>query len=821
MFLDLKFALRQLAKAPGFTAAAVLVLALGLGANTAIFSVVEAALLRPLPFPHPEQLVRLYEAFDEPDTRGNTLNFSDRSLQQWREHGGEIFSSLGAATGGSVTLGANDGRPARSFAAARVTADFFPTLGLSPAFGRTFTAGEDRPGGPRVVIVGDDFWRRELGGRADIVGQTVMLDGVPHTIVGVMPKDFRHPYRADMWLPLAAAFNPAGTRGHYLYAVARLRPGISRALADAAIRRMCAAINAAAPDPGNPRRAYVQPLHDGFVVDLRPKLLAIAGAALCTLLIAAANFSGLLLARTVAREGETAVRAALGAGRGRLAREWLAQALLLAVAGAAAGWLIASWLTPTLVALSPEGSDATGSAMREFDSAVRLDWTAFAFAAGAVALVGIGFGWLPAWRAARVDLRSALNRGGRSGMLDRGTRRLLGGLVVAEIGAATVLLIATATLTQYFHQLSNEPWGFATEHRLSFRTMLSDQLFPDGASRARTLDRAAEELRALPGVRSATVTVPHPLNAAYELISNNADGAPPPEPRGYVLSYLRAGEPGYFATVGQRLVRGRDFAATDRANTPPVCIVSESYARRFWPGQNPIGRRVKIGRLDGPRPWLTVVGVAAETKAIADPNDGEVAGTLYFSLPQILAISSALYEFTFVLDATVEPRSLESAVRTALGRADARLAAYDLQSLAELESQTRVTERFALVLVSLFGALGLVLSAIGLYGLLALQLARRTREFGVRSALGATAAQLAWLVTEQGARLLAFGFVAGAGAGWMAQRLAETRWPDVPPLGTLPFAVAAFVLTAAVAIACWFPARRAARVDPMVALRAE
>ena len=820
MLSDLRFALRSLAKSPGFTVAAVAVLALGIGANTAILSVVQAALLRPLPFPQPDRLVRIYEAFDDTDTRANTLNLSELTVRQWREHGGDIFADLAGATGSAVTLGHADGAPARTLPAACVTANFFSTLGLLPALGRPFTAEEDRPGGPRVVIISHDFWQRELGGRAEALGQTIILDNNPATVVGIMPEHFRHPYRAEVWVPLAVAFDPAASRRHYLYGVARLRPGITVSQADAAIRRLCASVKASAPDPLNPRRAYVRPLREGFITDLQPKLLAIAGAAFCALLIAAANFAGLLLARSIAREGELAIRAALGAGRGRLVRGLLAQALVLAALGTATGLLLAAWLTPALVALSPEGSDATGSAMREFDYAVRLDWPVFAFATGALLLAG-GFGLLPAWRGARTDLRTAMNSGSRSATLDRGTRRLLSALVVGEIAAAAVLRVGAVTLTQYFTRLVQEPWGFTIEPRLTFNTSLPDHLFATPEARLQVLNRTLAELRALPGVRSASITLPHPIYAARELFSNNPEGAPPPEPRGFNLAYFRATTPGYFATAGQALLHGRDFTDADRSDTDRVCIVNESFARRYWPGQDALGKRVKLGRLDGPRPWFKIVGVAADTKVIADPNDGEVNGTLCFPLAQVLALSSAYNEFIFVVETAGDPRAAESAVRGALARADSRLAAYEMNTLAEVAAESRVTERFALVLVSLFGVLGLVLAAIGLYGLLSLQVARRTREFGIRSALGSTAAALVQLVAAQGARLLALGFLAGTAAAWAVLRFIHARWPDLPAAGPLPFFAAAFVLGLATTLACWFPARRAAKVDPMTALRAE
>ncbi|HVT74400.1 MAG TPA: ABC transporter permease, partial [Lacunisphaera sp.] len=472
MFAALRQVVRQLAQSPGFTLAAVVILALGIGVNTAIFSVVEAALLRPLPFPQPDRLVRLYEAYDQPDTRANTQNLSEPTVQQWREHGTDIFTGLGAATGASLTLGSDTGEAPRYLPAARITANFFDVLGIAPVLGRNFTAAEDRPNGPPVVIIGHDLWQRQFGGRADILGQAIRLDGVPRTVVGVMPPRFRHPYRADAWIPLAVPFASRTYPGHYLYGVARLQPGVTLAAADAAVRRMCANISAASPNPGNPVRAYIRTLHEGFVADLEPKLLAIDGAALCALLVAAANFAGLMLSRSVEREGEAAIRAALGASPRRLVRESLLQSLTLAALGTAFGLLLATWMTPVLVALSPEGSDSTGSAMREFDYTVRLNLPVFGFAALALLLIGLGFGLLPAWRAARADLRSAMGNGSRSATLDRGTRRVLGGLVVAEIAAALVLLVGAGLLAGHFRALVNQPWGFATENRLTFNVSL-------------------------------------------------------------------------------------------------------------------------------------------------------------------------------------------------------------------------------------------------------------------------------------------------------------------------------------------------------------
>ena len=822
MTSDLRYAFRLLVKSPAFTAVAIITLALGIGANTAIFSVVQGTLLRPLPFPNADRLVRIYEAEDEQGARGSTLNLSEQTVRQWREHGRHIFEDIGAATGANVTIGALNAEAAQHVPAARASANFFSVLGLAPALGRTFTAEEDRPGGPSVVIVSHEFWQQRLGGRTDALGSTVPIDGVPHTVVGVMPKAFRHPYRASVWVPLAVAMTPgAPNSGHYLYGVGRMQPGLTVAKAEEAVRRMCAAIKQNDPDPNNAHGVYLPPLRDSFVMDLRPKILVIVAAALCALLIAAANFAGLLLTRVVEREGEFALRAALGASRRRLIRQQLMQAVLLAALGTIAGLLIASWVTPMLFAMSPEGTDATGSAMREFDYAVRIDWPVFLFAAGALLLVGFGFGLLPAARASRTDLRGAISSTSRGATLDRSTRRLLGSFVVIELAVAAALLMASITATQYFRKLLDEPWGFETDRRIAFNTMLSDRLFDSPAAKHRSIEATLAELRNLPGVENATVTAPSPMNAPRNLLSMNAEGVPAPEPRGFHLAFLRGAVPGYFKAMGQQLLHGREFDASDTEDSPPVCIVTESLVRRFWPGQNAVGKRIKWGRLDSPRPWMTIVGVVADTKAIVDPRDGDVVGMVARPMPQLLPLTQQIGEMTYVVQTKADAMPLESAIRATLARVDSRLAAYEVVSLEQAASQSRVTERFIFVLVSLFGGLGLILAAVGLYGLLSLQVARRQREFGIRSALGATARQLVQLVARQGATLLGIGFAIGAFATWGIVQLIQNQWAEMPAPNVIAWLAAGAVLSAAVGLASWLPARRASRVDPVIALRAE
>ena len=819
---DFRYAIRLLLKSPGFSLIAVATLALGIGANTAIFSVVESSLLRPLPFPHSERLVRIYEALDENGVRSASLNLSDRTVAHLREFGRDTFEDVAAGTGNAVVVGPNDGTTAQTVSAALITSNFFDVLGLSPSKGRNFSAKEGRDRAAPVAIISDDFWRGTLNSRPDVLGRTIVIDGIARTIIGVMPKSFRHPYRANLWLPLALdPDNPQTINNHYLYGVARLRPDVTPAKAEEAMRRMFSAINRHDPNPANARAAYVLPLRESFVMDLRPKILVIVGAALCALFIAAANFAGLLLARVIEREGEFALRAALGASRGRIVRQELGQALLLAVIGAAVGLLIASWTTPLLMMMSPEGSDATGSAMREFDYLPRINVSVYGFAVGVMLFVGLIFGLIPALRAARTDLRGAMSLTSRGLTHDRNTRRLLGSFVIIELAIAAALLTASATSTQYFRKLIEEPWGFETKDRLAFNVTLPDQFFPTAGTKQLALENSLTQLRALPGVESATVVSPSPMDASWTLMLFNPERAPAPEPRGVYTAYSRVPVPGYFHSIGQPLLQGRDFDRSDTAEAPLVCIVSQSIAKRFWPNEPPVGKRIRWGRMDGTRPWFTIVGVVADMKSIADPRDGEVLGMIARPMAQMLVHATApLDDITFVLD-TKSRAVNEPAIRAALARANANLAAYNFVSLEDATARSRTTERFIFVLVSSFGVLGLVLAAVGLYGLLALQVNHREREFGIRTALGATAQQIIRLVVRQGATLLGLGLVAGALATSGVFQLLRSQWAEMPTPNFVAWICAAAVLGLAVMIASWLPARRAARVDPIIALRAE
>jgi predicted permease len=436
-------------------------------------------------------------------------------------------------------------------------------------------------------------------------------------------------------------------------------------------------------------------------------------------------------------------------------------------------------------------------------------------------LVGVGFGLLPAARASRTDLRGAISTTSRSATLDRGSRRLLGSLVVIELAIAAALLTASITATQYFRKLVDEPWGFETRDRTGFSVTVPDQFFPTPAAKKNALEATLGQLRQLPGVESATVVSPSPMDASWNLMLFNAEGALAPEPSGVYSAYSRIPVPGYFQSIGQPLLQGRDFLESDGPDAPLVCIISQSIAHRFWPNESAVGKRIRWGRIDGNRPWFTIVGVVGDMKAIADPRDGEVLGMIARPLAQMLVYAtSPLDDITFVVHTSGRAIS-ESTIREALSRADGRLTSYNVIALADAAAQSRTTERFIFALVSAFGFLGLVLAAIGLYGLLCLQVARREREFGIRSALGATAAQIIKLVTKQGATLVGMGLLAGGVCTWGIVRLVQNQWSGMPAPDFTAWLTGGLVLTIAAAVACWLPARRASQVDPVIALRAE
>lgn len=813
LFEALRTAFRQVRRTPGFSATVVVIVALGIGANAAIFSVVRAVILRPIPMAEPDRLVRIRENFAS-GAEETQLNLAPITWQRWRESN-TVFTDIAVATGANFTL-TGEGEAAY-VPAAVVSHNFFPVLGVEPALGRNFLPEEDRPGGPRVALISHGFWQRFLAGAPDVIGRVITLDGEKRTVIGVMPRTFRHPYRAQVWVPIALDIDPARNAGHYLYAPARLKPGVSIAQAEDAMRRLCERIARDFPSPANARQAQIVPLQESFVRDSKPKMYAIMAAALFVLLIAGANIASLLLAKQVTRATETSVRAALGASRGALLHEFLAQSLVLAAIGSVLGVMLASMLTGPLYALSPMASDATGNAMREFDTSVRIDAPVLLVSTGLTLLVGLGFGLLPALRGSRNDLQLAIKGSSRGSTLDRGTRGALASLAVAEIAVAVVLLVGTSLMIRSFANLVALDWGFETKDRLAFTVSFSTQLRPEHDRRSAYIQQSLERLRALPGVVSATATTPDLIALGRNLAGVTPAGSTPPEPRGYFIVSHKMVAPGYFASLGIPIVKGRPIDETDRPDGRKVAVVSAGFAKYFWPGQDPIGKTIKRGRADDPRPPYVVIGVARDVHGTAEATDGELPGMWY--LPYAQNPGYLADDVTFVLHSSLASEALQRQVRRELAKVDPAIAPYDFNTLDRLIGDTRVEDRFGLIMIGLFGGLGLLLSAIGLYGLLSFQVAQRTREFGIRSALGAGVEDTVRLIFGQGGRLVALGLGLGLMSALALNRIIASQLHEVSGADPAAYVSAALVLTSAAALACALPARRASRVDPMVALR--
>ncbi len=811
--------LRSLTRTPAFALTVIAIIAIGVGANTAIFSVLRTVLLRPLPLHEPERLVRVYES-PAPTRDGVPTQFSvaPQTWLYWREHQ-TVFEDMARAQGVNLTMQL-DGADAQRFSATRISHNFFSVLGVKPILGRDVRPEEDRPGAERVVLIAEGLWQRAFGGRTDVLGRVVTLDGLPYTIIGVLPKNYRHPYRSEIWVPFASEINPAVAAPRNLYVPARLKPGVSFDQAWDSMRELCLRLEQERPSVENPKSAAIRPLREFMVVNVRGKLLAISTASGFLLLIVGTNIASLLLARHVERSGEVTLRSALGASRGRLVRDALVQCAVLALVGSALGVSVALASINPLYALSPLGGDITGGAMRDFATSVNIDPTILAFSIGLTLLLALGAGLLPALRSSRVDLNAVLKGAGRSGTLDRSTKRLLGGLVVAEVAVAVVLLVATGLMVRSFKNLSTESWGFATDNRLSFEVSFTNRLRPEHADRVAYVEQALERLRALPGVVSANATTPHIMYSSRSLaLVSPIGGAEPPQPRGSFLIHHRMVFPRFFEEENIRIVRGRAFTPDDRLGTQRVAIVSEALAQRFWPGQDPIGKELKRGRLDDPRPGYVVVGVASDIKIILATPDSDTFSNWYLPYAQNPGFTTD--NVTFVVHGAPGVESLVRQVRTELAKIDPALAVYNFNLLSTLCDDAQAQDRFALLLVSLFGAIGLLLSAIGLYGLLSLQVARRTRELGVRTALGARAADIVTMIMREGFTLVLVGLAVGFAAALALTRVMQSELHGVTATDPLSYLLAATVLALAAAIACYLPARRAARTDPATVLRSE
>lgn len=805
LWQDLHYGARILLKQPRFTLIAVLTLALGIGANTAIFSVVNAVLLRPLNFKDPQQLVWVWGVVPNfPQANHSPVEFLAFQSQQ------QSFTELAAYRTMSFTL-TGDAQP-EQVQGMIASANYFALLGVAPLRGRTFQPADGQPGAARVAVLGYDLWQSRFGGAEQAVGRTLTINDESVTIIGVMPPLFSLNPTTKLWL------NPhdgvpdvqMNFRGdvrtlrdsHYLRLLGRLKPNVTLSQAQAELDALAARLEREHPDQAG-HGVHIVSLTELFIGDLRQTLLLLFGAVGLVLLIACANVMNLLLARATARTRELAIRAAVGASRFTLIRQLLLESVLLAVAGGLAGWLLASWGMDWLLAQYPD------AILRAPE--IRLDGRVFGFTLVAAVATGLLFGLAPAWLATRHDLTVALKENARGAATGAGGKRLRQTLVVAEVALALIVLVGAGLLVRSFARLTAVEPGFEPANLMTFWVTLTGEGYGTVKVNARFIKDLTTRLEALPGVTGVAISDDFPIqgtdtHVSLEIASRNLAPAERPQVGLHVINSH------YFAALGTRLLQGRAFNERDDASAPSVLIVNEALAQRLWPNENPLGQRLRFGPAD--QPWSEVVGVVANLK-----HDGlQMDDSPHCYAPHLQQPWPFL---AIALRSSLDPAALLAATRQTVQQLDPKLPLIEPLTMTARMERTLATRRLTLTLYSGFAVVALLLAALGLYGVLAYSVAERTHEIGIRLALGATARDVRKLIVGQGLALVLLGIGIGLGGAYLVTRWLATQLFGVTPTDPLTFVGVALLLTLVTLLACWIPARRATKVDPMIALRCD
>jgi predicted permease len=820
MLTDIRYGLRQLIKHPGFTLVAVLTLAIGIGANTAIFSVVNAVLLKPLPFPAPEELVAI-GGVDRTETVSPPKLYSMcyPDFFDFREQN-RSFSSMAVYRDRAAAL--VDEKGAQSVRGQKVSGEFFDVLGIKAMLGRGFTRADEQagggPGGYKVVI-SYGFWQRHFDRAEDAIGRVLMLDGRPHTVIGVMPQGFQFPIQTDpieFYITVAEdASTPDGSspmteqRGsHSLQGIGRVKAGVPLAQANAELRTIAAALEKKYPETNTKWSAVAQPLRDEMVGDVRTALYVLFGAVACLLLIANANVANLMLARASVRGKEIALRAALGASRGRIIRQLLTESVLLAGLGGLLGLLIAQWGTEALVAAVPQNIPRV--------STIRLDGVVLGFTLLLSLGTGIIFGLVPAWQASHVDLNAALKSGTRGAGGVEGKHRVRNALVVIEVALALILLICASLLIQSFARLGRVDTGMRTERLFTARIALPVAAYPKPENIIGFFDQLMPRLRAIPGVESVTVVWPLPLSGSNNVSTFDIEERPMPEGQ-QPDSPMRIVGPDYFKTMGIPVRQGRGFEETDQRHSLPVVVVNEQFAQKFFPGQNAVGKRINPGWSIGDEKsqMRTIVGVVGNVKHRT--LDMEFTPEVYLSSFQIPMDSMSIVARTSVSN----PAGITSAVRAELAAMDRNIPLVRVRVFEEYLARALARPRFNAMLLSIFAGTALLLTAIGIYGVMAYSVSQRTSEIGIRIALGAGKRSIFRLVVGQAMTIVAISLVVGLIGAFAATRLLNSLLYGVGASDPMTFVAIVLLVSIVAFVAAWLPARRAMRVDPIIALRAE
>jgi predicted permease len=803
---DLRYALRMLRKNPGFAAVVIVTLALGIGANAAIFSVVNAVLLRPLPYKADDQLVVILRHGTGPISPANFVDYRAQA---------QSFAAMGAAEYWTPNL--SDVDQPEHLTALRLTSDVLPLLGVSPALGRVFAADEDQPGNHHVAVISDGLWRRRFGADQGIVGKSIRLDGEPFVVIGVMPRSFQFaPFwatKAELWAPLALGPRAASRRGQSLRVFARLAPGVGLERARAEVGAITAQLER--QFPGTNRDVQVVPLREKVVGEIRPALLVLLGAVGFVLLMACANVAHMLLARAAGRQKEIAVRAALGATRGRMIRQLLTESLILGLLGAGAGLLFAHWSIRALIALSPADIPRV--------AAVNLDARVLAFVLVTAVVAGILFGLAPALQGSARHAADALKETGRGSTDGRRRSRLRDVVVASEFALAVVLLVGAGLMIRSFAGLQAIDSGFNPRGVLTMIVSVAGSRAAEPGRRRVFYDELVRRAQALPGVTSASMINHLPLAGDLWTWPFAVQGRAPARPGASPNAVYRAVMPGYFRTLGITLARGRDIGASDTLEAPGVVVVNDALATRTWPGEDAIGKQISFDNVDGSPRWLTVVGVARNARQeewtrVPDPEAylAVMQTRDYLESPQ--PHSSYL---TLVVRTGGDPAALAPAVRDTARSLDSRVVLADTQTMADAVADATAQPRFYLLLLGTFGAVALILAAVGIYGVMSYAVSRRTHEIGVRLSLGAQRGDVVRLVVGQGMRVAGGGAAVGVIGALATSRAMSTILYGVGPADPLTFAVALVVLGGVALAASYIPAQRATRIDPLTALRAE
>ncbi len=797
---DLRYGARMLRKNLGFTVVTVITLALGIGANTAIFSFVNALLLRPLPYAEPDKLVMIWERRLGEGTNSNVVAPAD--FRDWCARN-QTFTHLAALV--ETSLDVHEGDEPERVTAGQVSASFFEVLGIKPMLGRSFLAEEEQAGRNRVVIIDHDLWQRRFGADRNIIGRRISLSGMSVEVVGVLPPSFRFPNEElALWLPLNPDAQSMQTRtNHFLSVYARLKPGVTLEQAQIEMERIGAQLMQEYPQENDQHTAFVIPLHEQLTGDLHRPLLILFAAVGLVLLIACANVANLQLIRAAARQKEIAVRVALGAGHWRIARQLVTESALLATLGGAAGLLLAWWSVGTLAALLPQG-------ILHF-TGVQLDLRVFGFTLLIALLTGVFSGFAALLQVAKVNLNDTFKEGGK-GVVNT-YQRTRSAVVIFELALAIVLLIGAGLLIRSFWKLQQVSPGFDPQNVLTAQIALPSAHYRESQEVARFFTQLSERVSALPGVQAVGVTSNLPLGGGSPRTSIAIEGRaemtnllPQARPR----IHTRIVTPNYFQAMGISLLDGRALTQQDDSNTPLVALVNQTAAQRYWPGQNPLGQRVQIG---GGAPWREVVGIVGDVKH--QGLDQEIIPEVYFALAQ-----SPQRDATLVVRGP-NVASLAPALRSQVQQLDKELPLSNLRLLEEVVERSTAAPRSYTLLLALFASMALTLAVVGIYGVMAYSVAQRTHEIGVRLALGAQTRDMLGMVIKEGMRLTLLGVALGLMAAWALTRWLNKLLFEVTPTDPLTIAFVAGFLIGVALLACYIPARRAMKVDPMIALRIE